>query len=46
MRVRGHDASAEAFPGTDGQAVAVKVPALNVDLVFATRAWCARTGTH
>jgi membrane-bound lytic murein transglycosylase B len=46
MRDRGHDASAEVFPGTDGQAVAVKVPALNVDLVFATRALCARTGTR
>ena len=44
MRDRGHDTSAEVVPGTDGQTVVVKVPALKLDLVFATRTVCARTG--
>ncbi len=43
MRERGHAASAEIFPGTEGRAVAVKVPALELDLVFATRALCQQT---
>ena len=40
MRDRGHEASAEVFPGTAGRAVAVKVPALELDLVFAARDLC------
>ena len=40
MRDRGHEASAEVYPGTEGRAVAVKVPALELDLVFAARDLC------
>ena len=40
MRDRGHEASAEVYPGTEGRAVAVKVPALDLDLVFAARDLC------
>ena len=43
MRDRGRDASAEVFPGTEGRAVSVKVPSLELDLVFATRDLCAKT---
>lgn len=43
MRDRGHEASANVFPGTEGRAVAVKVPALELDLVFATRHLCEKT---
>ena len=46
MRDKGHAASADVFPGTQGKAVAVKVPALDLDLVFATRELCARTGAR
>ena len=46
MRDKGHAASADVFPGTQGRAVAVKVPALDLDLVFATRELCARTGAR
>ena len=45
-RDRGHDASTQAVPGTDGQTVVVKVPALNLDLVFVTRTTCARIGAR
>ena len=42
MRGRGHAVTVEELPGTSGQAVAVKVPALDLDLVFATPELCAR----
>jgi len=46
MRDRGHEASAEVFPGTEGRAVSVKVPVLEIDLVFATRGLCEKASGH